>query len=331
MKNNIESIIKYLKGSNDDFIVTSHISPDGDNIGSTLSMYYTLNKLGKNVCYVLDDNPPQNLKFLVDNINILKSEEVSLNNYSIVALDCGDKNRICLSQDLIDNAKSIICIDHHASNDYYGDFNYVDIEASSTCELVYNLLVEYEKSENINIIDESIATCLYTGLVTDTGNFAYSNAHPSSFDMAKNLLLKGAQKETIIQSVFQSNPYNFYKLLGEALNTLDIVDEKIASIMITKEMLKRNIISFNDVDGITSYTRDIAGVEVGILLKEKKENEIKVSLRSKSYVNVSKIAQSFGGGGHIRAAGCTIYSSVEDAKKQVVEAVRMAMQGDINE
>ena len=331
MKNNIESIIKYLKGSNDDFIVTSHISPDGDNIGSTLSMYYTLNKLGKNVYHVLDDNPPQNLKFLVDNINILKSEEVSLNNYSIVALDCGDKNRICLSQDLIDNAKSIICIDHHASNDYYGDFNYVDIEASSTCELVYNLLVEYEKSENINIIDESIATCLYTGLVTDTGNFAYSNAHPSSFDMAKNLLLKGAQKETIIQSVFQSNPYNFYKLLGEALNTLDIVDEKIASIMITKEMLKRNIISFNDVDGITSYTIDIAGVEVGILLKEKKENEIKVSLRSKSYVNVSKIAQSFGGGGHIRAAGCTIYSSVEDAKKQVVEAVRMAMQGDINE
>ena len=331
MKNNIESIIKYLKGSNDDFIVTSHISPDGDNIGSTLSMYYTLNKLGKNVYHVLDDNPPQNLKFLVKNINISKSEEVSLTNYTIVALDCGDKNRICLSQGLIDNAKSIICIDHHASNDYYGDFNYVDIEASSTCELVYNLLVEYEKSENINIIDESIATCLYTGLLTDTGNFAYSNAHPSSFDMAKNLLLKGAQKETIIQSVFQSNPYNFYKLLGEALNTLDIVDEKIASIMITKEMLKRNIISFNDVDGITSYTRDIAGVEVGILLKEKKENEIKVSLRSKSYVNVSKIAQSFGGGGHIRAAGCTIYSSVEDAKRQVVEAVKMAMQGDINE
>ena len=96
MKNNIESIVKYLKGSNDDFIVTSHISPDGDNIGSTLSMYYTLNKLGKNVYYVLDDNPPQNLKFLVENVNILKSEEVSLTNYNIVALDCGDKNRICV-------------------------------------------------------------------------------------------------------------------------------------------------------------------------------------------------------------------------------------------
>ena len=332
MKNNIDSIIKCLKGSNDDFIVTSHISPDGDNIGSTLSMYYALNKLGKNVYYVLDDNPPQNLKFLVQDINILKSEEVNLNDYNIIALDCGDKNRICVSKELIDNAKSIICIDHHASNDYYGDFNYIDTEASSTCELVYNLLVEYEKVENRNIIDENIATCLYTGLVTDTGNFVYSNTHPSSFEMAKELLLKGAKKDTIIQRVFQSNPYNYYKLLGEALNTLDIVvDGKIASIMINKDMLKRNVISFNDVDGITPYTRDIEGVEVGILLKEKKENEVKVSLRSKSYIDVSKIAQSFGGGGHIRAAGCTIYSSIEDAKKQIVDAVVKVVQGEINE
>jgi len=331
MKSNIDSIIKYLKGSNDDFIVTSHISPDGDNIGSTLSMYYALNKLGKNVYYVLDDNPPQNLKFLVKDIKILKSEEINLNNYNIVALDCGDKNRICVSKELIDNAKSIICIDHHASNDYYGDFNYIDTEASSTCELVYNLLVEYEKVENKNIIDENIATCLYTGLVTDTGNFVYSNTHPSSFEMAKELLLKGAKKDTIIQKVFQSNPYNYYKLLGEALNTLDIVDGKIASIMINKDMLKRNVISFNDVDGITPYTRDIEGIEVGILLKEKKENEVKVSLRSKSYIDVSKIAQSFGGGGHIRAAGCTIYSSIEDAKKQIVDAVVKVVQGEINE
>lgn len=326
--NNIENIINHLKRSNDDFIVTSHISPDGDNIGSTLAIYYTLNKLGKNVYYVLDDNPPKNLKFLLENMNILKSEDVNLNTYDIIALDCGDRNRICLSEELLNKAKNIICIDHHASNDYYGNLNYIDVDASSTCELVYNLLVEYEKKEDKNIIDQDIATCLYTGLVTDTGNFVYSNTHPSSFVMAKELLLRGAKKDIIIQSVFQSNPYNYYKLLGEALNTLDIVNEKIASIMITKEMLKRNVISFNDVDGITSYTRDIEGVEVGILLKEKKENEVKISLRSKNYVDVSKIAQSFNGGGHIRAAGCTIYSSVEDAKKMIVEAVVKAVQGE---
>lgn len=320
MMNNIDSIIEYIRRSND-IIVTSHISPDGDNIGSTLGMYYFLNKLNKNVYYVLDDNPPQNLKFLVQNINILKSSEVNLSNYSIIALDCGDKRRICLSEELINNAKTIICIDHHASNDNYGDLNYVDIDASSTSELVYNLIQRYNEIYESNIIDEKIATCLYTGLVTDTGNFAYSSTHPSSFEMAKQLLILGAQRDNIIQNVFQSNPYNYYKLLGEALNTLEIIDEKVASIEVTKEMLKNNVISFNDVDGITSYTRDIEGVEVGVLLKEKKENEVKVSLRSKNYVDVSAIAKEFGGGGHIRAAGCTIYDSVPNAKKKVLEEV----------
>ncbi len=318
--NNIDNIIDYINGSNY-FVVTSHISPDGDNIGSTLSMYYALNKLGKNVFYVLDDNPPLNLRFLLKDINILRSEEFKLEDYSIISLDCGDKKRICLSDEIINNSKKLICIDHHASNDHYGDFNYIDIDASSTCELVYNFLKRFSEVNNLNIIDEKIATCLYTGLVTDTGNFAYANTHPSSFEMAKDLLLTGAKKEEIIQNVFQSNPYNYYKLLGEALNTLEIVDNKVSSIMITKEMLKRNVISFNDVDGITSYTRDIEGVEVGILLKEKKQNEVKVSLRSKNYVNVSKIAKTFNGGGHIRAAGCTIYDSIENAKEKVLKEV----------
>ena len=318
--NNIDNIIDYINGSNY-FVVTSHISPDGDNIGSTLSMYYALNKLGKNVFYVLDDNPPLNLRFLLKDIKVLRSEEFKLEDYSIIALDCGDKKRICLNDEIINNAKKLICIDHHASNDHYGDFNYIDIDASSTCELVYNFLKRFSEVNNLNIIDEKIATCLYTGLVTDTGNFAYANTHPSSFEMAKDLLLTGAKKEEIIQNVFQSNPYNYYKLLGEALNTLEIVDNKVSSIMITKEMLKRNVISFNDVDGITSYTRDIEGVEVGILLKEKKENEVKVSLRSKNYVNVSKIAKTFNGGGHIRAAGCTIYDSIENAKEKVLKEV----------
>lgn len=320
MIDNIENIIDYINRSND-FIVTSHISPDGDNIGSTLSMYNSLKKLKKNVYYVLDDTPPKNLEFLLKDVNILKSNEFNIDKFNIISLDCGDRKRICLSDEIKDKAQKIICIDHHASNDKYGDFNYIDTNASSTCELVYNVLVAYNKKYNIDLIDENIATFLYTGLVTDTGNFMYSNTHPTSFDMAKNLLLKGAKKENIIQNIFQSNSANYYKLLGEALNTLDIIDNKVACISITKEMLKRNIISFNDVDGITSYTRDIEGVEVGILLKEKKDNEIKVSLRSKSYVDVSKIAQSFGGGGHIKAAGCTIYDTIENTKKKIIDSV----------
>ena len=323
MITNIDNIIDFIKGSND-FVVTSHISPDGDNIGSTLAIYYALKILGKNVYYVLDDNAPLNLEFLIKDIIKLNSQEfisLNLDDHNLIALDCGDKSRVCVSEEIKNSAKKIICIDHHASNDSYGDLNYIDVNASSTSELVYNMLVRLNEVDSINIINENIATALYTGLVTDTGNFSYSSTHPSSFEMAKNLLLLGAKRDEIIQNVFQSNSYNYYKLLGEALNTLDIVKEKIACISLTIDMLQRNEMSFNDVDGITNYTRDIKNVEVGIFLKQKKENEVKVSLRSKNYVNVSKIAQSFNGGGHIRAAGCTIYDTVENAKEKILQAV----------
>lgn len=323
MITNIDNIIELIKRSND-FVVTSHISPDGDNIGSTLGMYYSLKKIGKNIYYVLDDNVPLNLKFLVENVTKISSEDfkaLNIDNYTLIALDCGDKSRICVSEEIKEKAVDVVCIDHHASNDSYGDLNYIDTEASSTSELVYNLLVRLNEINNISVIDEDIATALYTGLVTDTGNFSYSNTHPSSFEMAKKLMILGAKRDKIIQSVFQSNSYNYYKLLGEALNTLDIVQEKVACISLTIDMFKRNNMSFNDVDGITPYTRDIENVEVGILLKQKKENEVKVSLRSKNYVNVSKIAQTFNGGGHVRAAGCTIYDTVENAKVKILQEV----------
>lgn len=322
MKKNVKNIINAIQEGNN-FIVTSHYSPDGDNIGSTLSMYYVLKKLGKNVLYVLDDSIPVNLRFLVENVNILKSEEtdVNLSDYILISLDCGDINRICVSDKIKASVSKLICIDHHASNDNFGDLNYINPNESSTCELVYNLLKEYSDTINNQLIDENIATYLYTGLLTDTGNFSYSNTNPSSYLMAYDLVTIGAKKDLIIQKIFQSNPYNYYKLLGEALDTLDIVDGKIASMMLTTDMLNRNDISFNDADGVTSYTRDIDGVEVGLLFKEKAENEIKVSFRSKNYVNVSSIAQKFGGGGHVRASGCTINDSIENAKKMVIDEV----------
>ncbi|MFR6017710.1 MAG: DHH family phosphoesterase [Paraclostridium sordellii] len=322
MLNNIKNIIKAIREGNN-FIVTSHYSPDGDNIGSTLSMYYTLKKLGKKVYYVLDDSIPLNLTFLVKDVKILKSEEMNenLNDYTLISLDCGDFNRICVSESIKKSVKQLICIDHHASNNNYGDLNYINPNESSTCELVYNLLKEFSKEMGEQILDEDISTYLYTGLLTDTGNFSYSNTNPSSYIMAYDLVNLGAKKDLIIQKIFQSNTYNYYKLLGEALDTLEIVDKKIASMMLTIDMLERNEISFNDADGVTSYTRDIDGVEVGLLFKEKAPGEVKVSFRSKNYVDVSAVAQVFGGGGHVRASGCTIKDSIENVKKIVINEV----------
>lgn len=319
--NNIDTIIKYIHGSND-FVVTSHINPDGDNIGSTLSMYYFLKKINKRVYYVMDDSMPLNMRFLIKDINIINSnqfKELNIKDYNLITLDCGDKNRICVDNDIKNSCIKLINIDHHASNDCYGDLNYVVAEASSTCELVYNLLIRNEEVNNNKSIDENIATALYTGLITDTGKLTYSNTHASSFDMAKRLLISGADTQKVVQNVFGSNSFNFYKLLGESLNTLEIINTKVAIMMVTKDMLEKYNIDFNDIDGIVPYARDIENVEIGILLKEKNNNEIKVSLRSKSFADVSRVAKVFGGGGHIRAAGCTINDNIENAKTKIIE------------
>lgn len=312
----MNNIINTIMGSNN-FIITSHYSPDGDNLGSSIGLYYALKSMNKEAVFVLDDNLPANLSFLYKDIKIYKSEEIDTKDYILISLDCGDKNRLCCNDTIKNKASVTINIDHHASNDLYADLNYVDDKASSTCEVVYEMLMKIDK----NIIDKKIANCLYTGLITDTGNFMYSNTNPSSFEMAGNLLTIGIDKQDIIQSIYQNNPVNYVKILGESLNTLDVIKDKIATIELTTQMFKNNNITFNDVDGFVNYARDISGVEVGILFKQKKFNQIKISLRSKSYVNVSEIAKVFGGGGHVRASGCTINDSLENAKKIIIREV----------
>lgn len=317
----MDKIINYIDEGNY-FIVTSHVNPDGDNIGSTLGMYYYLKSMQKQVYYVLDDDIPNNLKFLLKDVNILKSDEfkkLNLENFSVISLDCADKDRICLDNEILENCSKLICIDHHASNEEFGDLNYIVAEESSTCELVYNLLQRVNEIKNTQVINEKIAESLYTGVVTDTGRFSYSNTHASTFDMAKKLLELGVKSNEIINELYGNNPYNYYKLLGEALNTLEITNEKIATMKLTQDMLSRNNVSFKDADGVTPYCRDIENVEVGILVKEKSQNEIKISFRSKTYVDVSEIAKVFGGGGHIRAAGCTILNkTIKEATDIVV-------------
>lgn len=334
MKNNfiqeIDNVINYIE-KNDDFVLTSHVSPDGDNVGSTLGMYEFLKRLGKKVYYVLDDEIPSNLTFLKDDsIKKMNSSEFDeTKNYNLISLDCGDEKRICVSDSMKKNANTRICIDHHASNDAsFSEINYIDSKASSTCELVYNIIRRYSELKSEDYIDETIATRLYAGLSTDTGNFQYSSTNPETFEMAKVLLEHGAKRDMLIQKLYQSNSFNYYRLLGDALNTLNVVEASngklVASISVSIDMMKKHSIGFNEIDGLTSYTRDIENVEVGILLKEKRKGEVKISLRSKNDIDVSQIAQQFGGGGHIKAAGCTINDTIENAEKIIKERVLRA-------
>lgn len=319
----MKDIIKYIKDENT-FLITSHASPDGDNVGSCLGMLEFLTKIGKEAYYVLDDSFPQNLSFLYENYKIYESEEIKEllkeRSYSLIALDCGDIKRLKIEPDLIEGASLICNIDHHKSNNNFGTLNYVVDDASSTSELVYNIFCAVDE----NLIDEKIGIALYTGLVTDTGNFMFESAKDSSLIMAAKLLSKGVDKQKIIRNIYQSNSFDYLKLTAEVMMTLE--KEKHFSYMILESsMLKKHSIDYNDTEGLVNHALNIDGVEVGVLFKEQSENVVKVSFRSKGWANVNEIAKAFNGGGHERAAGCTINKPIDQAVYSVLEKLREYM------
>ena len=319
----INKIIDYILNENK-FVVTSHINPDGDNIGSSLAMCGFLDALNKEYIYLLDDDYPSNLAFLnKEGLRNTSDQVSSLEGYTVIALDSGSYDRICIDKNLLETSRGIICIDHHHTNGDYGFINYIDAKASSTCELVYNIITRYEDIKSRLIIGPEIATPLYAGLVTDTGNFQYSNTEPSSLMMAADLIARGARKQEIIENIYQKNSLAYYRILGECLNKLEIIDSKICLAIVTKYMLDKYGLEYGDIDAIIPYTRDIDGVELGIFIKQKEVDEIKVSLRSKSYVDCTELAATFGGGGHLRASGCTFRDkSLEEVREMLLDEAK---------
>ncbi len=303
------------------FIVTSHVAPDGDNIGSSLALTWFLRDMGKEAYYVLDDSFPRNLAFLYKDEKIFESNEVSkeiLNSgYTLISLDCGDINRLAVEKDIIKGADSFINIDHHQSNSGFGDYNYVVKDASSTSELVYNLISKIDD----DLISAKVAQALYTGVVTDTGRFQYESANSSVFLMAAALLSKGMDKQEVNRSIYQSISFEYTKLTAEVLNTLE--KEGIFSHMIleTKVMEKYGV-NYEDTEDLVNHTINLDGVELGVLFKERSSTQVKASFRSKQFANVNEIASNFGGGGHIRAAGCTIDKPLAEAVPMVLNYVR---------
>jgi phosphoesterase RecJ-like protein len=234
----------------------------------------------------------------------------------VIILDCGNKERISAE---LDNFKgTVINIDHHMSNDLYGDFNYVDVNAAATAEIVYEL---------INIlkvpIDSDIARCLYTSLVTDTGSFRHSNATTTTHIIASELLKFNISHSDIHSNIFDNKPYEKLKLTGYVLSNTELMfDGKLAVMEISKEILKKLNMVLDDSSDIISQGLQIRGVEGSVLFREV-DGGVKVSLRSKKYLNVNKVASVFGGGGHVRASGITMKDiSLEEAKKLVLNQIK---------
>jgi phosphoesterase RecJ-like protein len=299
-----------------------HVSPDGDSIGSTLGMVHALRAAGRQAIIVGVDAVPRIYQFLSGWDTLFVPWQEVEGEWDLACfLDCGDMERVGDALPVVTRAKRTLNIDHHATNTVYGEYNYLDFSAAAVGELAYLLLREMGLP-----IDQSIATCLYTSIVADTGSFRYDSTAPSTHRIAAELISAGAEPYEVATALFESESQSRLALLSHALSTLQVdPGGQIAWMHVTRAMLKQAGALEQEAEGLVNYARSITGVEVGILFRERADGQIRVGLRSRKRVDVGQIAVAFGGGGHARAAGCGLMCSLADAQSQVIEAVKVAL------
>jgi len=315
MVNQLE-IINKLKSAQRVAII-SHICPDGDAVGSSLALYKALKIDNKLVEVFLCDGVPSTYAFLPNSENV-KKEYKQQDIFDVaVVLDSGDINRIGSCASILNSTKYVINIDHHSTGIPFGEISLVEPHACSTGEIIYRLIKMYGLD-----IDKEMAECLYVAIATDTGGFRFSNTTGIAMQVASDLINCDIDVSDISRRIFDISSFAKVKLMGEAIHSLEIYEEKIAVMYIkNEEILKINALS-EDFDGIINVARNINGIEVAVFFVEKEPNEIKVNLRSNSIFDVAQIAQKFSGGGHKRAAGCRFSNtSIEDAKAEIIKEI----------
>ncbi|MCB2288351.1 bifunctional oligoribonuclease/PAP phosphatase NrnA [Clostridium sp. CS001] len=295
--------------------ITFHTSPDGDSIGSALALLMGLRKINKEVYIISKEVIPEVFKFLSCSNEINGEINKPLEDTEcVIVLDCGDFKRI--NADLcIDNKKfELINLDHHLSNEFYGDLNFVDTSASAAAEIVYEVLRLLDVK-----LDKEISACLYTSLLTDTGSFRHSSTTAVTHAIAGELINAGIDFSNIHRIIFENKKIEKIKFYGEVIGNMTLeLSGKVCIMYIPKDLIiKYNLIS-DDTSDVITFGSSIETVEVTVLIKEA-EDGVKVSLRSKSLVNVSKVAEGFDGGGHIRAAGFFTKGNFAETKVKLIE------------
>ncbi len=295
--------------------ITFHTSADGDSLGSALALLIGLRKLNKEVYIISKEVIPQTFLFLPfsNEINGETSEPLK-DTECVIVLDCGDFKRINANLTLENRKFELINMDHHLSNDLYGDLNFVDTSASAVAEIVHEVLRLLDVK-----LDRAISTCLYTSLLTDTGSFRHSNTTAVTHGIAGELINTGIDFSNIHRIIFENKKFEKIKFYGEVINNMTTeLDGKVCIMYISKNVLEKYNLVSSDTSDVITFGASIDTVEVTALIKEA-ENGVKVSLRSKSLVDVSKIAEGFNGGGHIRASGFFTEGSFDDTKAKLME------------
>ncbi len=292
-------------------VIVSHISPDGDTLGSSLALAHALRMLGKEVMLNVDDDIPSVFSFLPGIGEYMRfAPDDSVPADLLIVIDASSADRAGNAMNVV-KARSVLNIDHHKTNTHFADYLYLDSDAAATAEIIYSLLLELGTELNTEI-----ATCIYEGLYTDTGSFKYSNTTSRTLSIASALLTYGVNP-SLISDNMEVKSRSQVEMLGKVLETLTFLrDGKIAYVEVAPELYDYNV----DTDTFVSYPRYIEGVEVALLFKQVEENLTRVSFRSKQ-VDVAKIALSFGGGGHQKASGCSIHAPLKEAESVVLPVV----------
>ena len=310
----LKSIIGQIR-ENPSFMIVSHENPDGDSLGAQLAMALGLKSLGKKAVVRCKDQVPKIYDFLPGQDCLIISKEVKTDKGEILlVLDCGNLERTGLVF-FPKTPNLIINIDHHISNNYFGHSNWVNSEASATSEMVF-LLLKYLDVK----LNSSIATNLYTGILTDTGSFQYSNTTAQCLNIASQLVKSNVDPHYISSAVYDRKSLPGIRLMGQVLNDMEIYhDQSTAILTVTRETLKNYQATYEDTEELASIPLKISRIKISILIKELNEEEYKISFRSKGKTDVGQIAEKLGGGGHPNAAGAKMYGKLSQVKGEILK------------
>ncbi|PQV46864.1 phosphoesterase RecJ-like protein [Jejuia pallidilutea] len=309
-KDNI-SAIKQLLSTPKNIVIVPHKNPDGDAIGSTLGLYHYLKKYSHNAQVITPNDYPDFLKWVPGEDTIIKYDantedsNKAIDNADIIfTLDFNAFHRTGQMESVLENSKAIkILIDHHQEPDDYATYCYSDVSMSSTCEMIYHFI---DMLEDTDKIDAHIATCLYLGIMTDTGSFRFSSTTSTTHRIVANLIDKGAKNDDVHNNVYDTNSYNRLQLLGCALTNLKVLPElRTAYITLSQNELRKFDYKKGDTEGIVNYALSLDNIIfAAIFIEDKQEGIIKISLRSKGAFSVNEFSRAhFNGGGHNNAAG----------------------------
>lgn len=315
----VDVIENELKGAKK-IAIAGHIRPDGDCIGSCTALYQYLMQCSKEL-----GNPQIDvyLEPFGQEFNILTGTDSIRHAYDydevydvFISVDCSSLDRIGNAVRYYNSAKRTICIDHHITNDNFADINHVEPNSSSTCEVLYKLMDDSR-------ITKEIAESLYVGIVHDTGIFKHSSTSDKTMEIAARLIRKGIDFTKLIDDTFIQKSYMQLQILGRCLmESMCILEGKVIVSHVTRKTMNFYQVSQSDLDGIIDQLRTVKGTEVAIFVYETGTNEHKVSLRSNNSVDVSRIAKYFGGGGHVKAAGCTMIGTVHDVINNLIPHIK---------